>query len=244
MSRRTLIYLLLVAVSSLMFAGCGEYTRMSLNDVLSSNHKRIIEATTTNGENIVFDTAGAKYLSDSKSVLGITDDGTRALKSTSDLERVTLVDTTGEDSLPLVLPAGQIAAHFAQKRFDRISALLTKRGETYQFNRFGATIDCPNKTINGTTFEYLQNSRHRLTPGVSTDQTNNVYGGNSFASSAVVVPFDSVDCVEVHHPRDTKILKGLLIAGAVAVIVYGISATHPNDDRGFHFDGWDYDPYY
>jgi len=241
MLKRTMIYLLLVAMSNLILAGCAEYTKMSLSDVLNSKHKRVSEVTTNNGEQIVFDSAGAKYIDDSKSILGITSDGQRAHKFTSDLDKITLVDTTGEDTLPLVLPAGELTPHFSQKRFDRISSVFTKQGEQFRFNSLGATIDRPDQTIKGTTLATLQSARHSLAQSEAASvPSNHVYAGNYISGSAVAVPFDNVDYVTVHQSRDTGVLKGLLIAGGIAAFLYFLATELSNDPwEDFNLDGLD-----
>ena len=243
MTRKIMAVTTLAALFNTLCAGCAEYTKMGLSDVLNSNHRRVSQVTTKNGEQIVFDSAGAKYINDGKSILGITSDSQRADKFTRDLDKITLVDTTGEDTLPLVLPAGELTPHFSQKRFDRIASLVTKQGERFRFNSFGATIDRSGQTFKGTILADLQSDRRSFTPseGAAGVPSNHVYSGNYISDSAVAVPFDYVDYVTVQRLRDTGVLQGLLITGGIVAIVYVLSTAMSDDDDwdDLDFDGLD-----
>lgn len=236
MLKQTIISVTLVAMINLMFAGCATYTKMSVSDVLRSNHKRIGEVTTIDGERIVFDSAGAKYLNDSKSIVGLAQDGTRAQRFTRDLDKVTLVDPTRQDTLPLVLPAAQLVPHLSQKRFDRIVSLVTKQGEQFRFNSLGATIDRPNQTISGMSAN-LQSARHSLTQsGVTSVSSSHAYGGNPFVYSAVAVPFDSVEYVEVHRGGEAVNWRGLLLAAGIIYTIYSLATVDLMEGWDFQFD--------
>jgi hypothetical protein len=233
MMRKTLVYMLMVATGNLMLGGCGQYTTMSLTDVLNSNHRRVTEARTNAGENIVFDSAGAKYLPDSKSILGITMDGARAAKPIRDLEQVTLVDTTGEDTVPLVLSAGEIAAHFAQLRFNRIAALVTKQGEKYQFSDSGATVYRSARTISGTAaVRPLDARQSRAQSGMAGKPSAQDLATRPGAGATVSVPFDSVDYVVTYREGQAFNSKALLVVAGVVCVVIALVTFDPLGDSG------------
>ena len=238
MLKQTIASATLIAMSNLMLSGCAQYTTMSLTDVLNSNHKLISEVTTIEGERIVYDSTGAKYLEDSKSIVGLSQDGSRVHRFTCDLDEVTLVDPTREDTLPLVLPAAQLSPHFSQKRFDRIISLVTKGGELLRFTSAGASIDRPGRTLTGKPMANLQSGGHRLMQSSDTTgvKSSHACSPNYTSDSTVAVPFGKVDYVTVERARDTRTLKGLLLVASIGAILYIFSTTsYLNDDD---WDDW------
>lgn len=220
MTRKIIAMTTLAAFFNTLFAGCAQYTTMSLSDFLDSRHKQISEATTNDGDRIVFDSAGAQYLSNRKAILGVTENGSQAYSFIRDLDKITLVDPTHGDSLPLIVPAPEYPSHPSLKRYHRISSVVTNQGERFRFKSTGATIDFPNQTFVGAVQTSLSGEKYLVAQlGDTSFKPHYAVDGSGIPSFELAVPFDSVDQVEVLRYRRPWFLPGVLgtVAGLILI---------------------------
>jgi hypothetical protein len=238
MTRKIMAAIALAAFFNTLFASCTQYTKMSLSDVLYSNHKRIIEVTTNDGERVVFDSVGARYLKDSKSIVGMAQDGSRAHKFTRDLDQITFIDPTRQDTLPLILPVDRFISHATRRPFDQIGFVATKQGQVYQFRAPGATIDRSTRTFIGMSQASPPTAQHNLRrSGAAGAVSSGEVGKYPSLYSTVAIPFDSVEYLQVRNKNEMHTWRYLYLTAAIGCLVYALVTYDPPDWD----DDWDWD---
>lgn len=133
MLKRSTIYLLLIAMSNLMFAGCSKVVNLKLEEVAVDTPKEIIGVVSKSGEEVTFDQKGGKYEPVIRRITGTSRYGERVFKWLSTLDSVRLVSTVGDDRSPVTVGAASFEKYCKRPKADKIVAVVTVGLETHKF---------------------------------------------------------------------------------------------------------------
>ncbi|MCX6833581.1 MAG: hypothetical protein NTW07_00355, partial [candidate division Zixibacteria bacterium] len=133
MLRRSTIYLLLIAMSNLMFAGCSKVVNLKLDEVAVDTPKRIAGVVSKSGDEVTFDKKGGEYEPANRRIIGTSRYGERVYKPLRTLDSVRLVSVIGEDQSPVTFGAASFDEYCKRPKADKIVAVVTVGLETHKF---------------------------------------------------------------------------------------------------------------